>query len=146
MLTSRKRVGKEGKHWKEESWRYKGTEKYDCPSGSKGSGSLQFWRWGRMLWSSHEMKDQFGEGEENTGKINEGEVACWLYLVVRHAANKRLSKTWYSWQKRIFRSQQPRFHQLTLLRCCKTSTDDAALCAQQKRGKLALTWTPQTRI
>ena len=35
---------------------------------------------------------------------------------------------------------------LTPLRCCTTSTADAALRAQQKRGRLALTRKPQTSI
>ena len=35
---------------------------------------------------------------------------------------------------------------LTHLRCCTTSTADAALRAQQKRGRLALTQKPQTSI
>ena len=35
---------------------------------------------------------------------------------------------------------------LTPLKCCTTSTADAALCAQQKRGRLALARKPQTSI
>ena len=35
---------------------------------------------------------------------------------------------------------------LSPLRCCTTSTADAALCAQQKRGRLALARKPQTSI
>ena len=86
------------------------------------------------------MKDQFGEKQQNTGKIKEGEVTCWLYLVVRHAANKRLSDLIELAKENIPEpAAKAPSASLTPLRCCKTSTDDAALCAQQKRGKLALT-------
>ena len=87
------------------------------------------------------MKDQFGEGQ---GKHRENQRRGSRLLAVLNgkACSQQTSvKDLIELAKENIPKPAATAPSasLTPLRCCKTSTDDAALCAQQKRGKLALT-------
>ena len=87
------------------------------------------------------MKDQFGEGQ---GKHRENQRRESRLLALL-SGKARSQQTSVKDLIELAKENIPKpaatapLASLTPLRCCKTSTDDAALCAQQKRGKLALT-------
>ena len=87
------------------------------------------------------MKDQFGEGQ-GKHRENQRRGSRLLALLNGKACSQQTSVkdlTELAKENIPKPAATPPSASLTPLRCYKTSTDDAALCAQQKRGKLALT-------